>query len=268
MDSASKLTVETPEQIGIDFELAGLGSRLLAALIDFLCMLLFLAIAIFIALSTIEGGSGSWKRVAENATSQEPWTQGLSVAATILLLLSVFVVQWGYYIICEMVTGGASPGKRALGLRVIRDNGLPVGFVQSMVRNLVRVVDFLPWAYGVGLVATFASARSQRLGDLAAGTLVIKLGSHPLAQLVPPPGPPPGAPPGSNVLLPEERELVRRFFARSGKMLPEARRALASQIAAPLAQRLGKKIVREDALDDESWLFSLVRRENNEAPPR
>jgi uncharacterized RDD family membrane protein YckC len=264
LDSASKLTVETPEQIGIDFELAGLGSRLLAALIDFLCMSVFIAVAIGLALGAAGGEADSWRRVAENATGQEPWTRGLGVAATILVLLAIFVVQWGYYIICEMTMDGASPGKRALGLRVIRDNGLPVGFVQSMVRNLVRVVDFLPWAYGVGLVATFASGRSQRLGDLAAGTLVIKLGSHPLAQLEPPPGPPPG----SDVLRPEERELVHRFFARSGKMLPEARRALASEIAAPLAQRRGLKLPREDTLDDESWLFSLARRENNEDPPR
>ena len=254
MDSASKLTVETPEQIGIDFELAGLGSRLLAALIDLLCMLLFLIAAIVIALSGMSGRSDNLKKIAENASTQEPWIRGLDAAATIVLLLSVFVVIWGYYIICEMVTGGASPGKRALGLRVIRDNGLPIGFTQSMLRNLVRIVDFLPWGYGVGLVAVFASRRSQRLGDMAAGTLVVKLaaaGSAPL-QAMPPVLP---APPGASLLLPVERDLILRFIARSGSLLPDARRALANQIAAPLGQRLG----RPDSLDDEAWLISLLR---------
>ena len=266
MDSASKLTVETPEQIGIEFELAGLGSRFLAALIDFLCMLVFLVAAMILAFSGMEGAGDSWKRIGENASRQQAWTEGLSAAATILLLLSVFVVQWGYYIICEMVTAGASPGKRALGLRVIRDNGLPIGFVQSMLRNLVRIVDFLPWGYGVGLVAVFASRRSQRLGDLAAGTLVVKVAADAAAPLGPMPveasaaaAPVPGESDGDGAgpaLLPEERELVLKFIARSGTLLPEARVTLGRQIAASLEQRLG----RDDTLDDEAWLRSLVRR--------
>jgi uncharacterized RDD family membrane protein YckC len=270
LDSASKLTVETPEQIGIDFELAGLGSRLLAALIDMLCMLLFLIIAMAIALSGRAGEDESWKRVAENASSHEPWTRGLSVAATILVMLSVFVVAWGYYIICEMVTGGSSPGKRALGLRVIRDNGLPIGFTQSMLRNLVRIVDFLPWGYGVGLIAVFASRRSQRLGDMVAGTLVVRVAGgqlDPRAVMPLPLAPPPGspyAPASPGPLLPVERDLVLRFIARSGSMLPEARAALARQIAAPLAQRLGRTGALPD--DDEAWLMSLLRPPPREPP--
>ncbi len=274
MDSASKLTVETPEQIGLEFELAGLGSRLLAALIDFLCMLAFLIAALAIAFGAIESGQESWKQVAENASQQAPWTQGLGVAATILVFLSIFLVQWGYYIICEMVTGGASPGKRALGLRVIRDNGLPIGFVASLLRNLVRFVDFLPWGYGVGLVAVFASARGQRLGDLAAGTLVVKVAApagtlalappDPLPVTLPAPRPvrppalpaPAWTPAGAPGLTPDERDLVLRFLARSGSLLPEARLALARQIAAPLGARLGRS---GGTLDDEAWLAALLR---------
>jgi uncharacterized RDD family membrane protein YckC len=256
LDSASKLTVETPEQIGIDFELAGLGSRLLAALIDLLCMLLFLFVAVAISVSGM-GEPDSWKKIGENAASHRPWTQGLSAAATILLLLSVFVVQWGYYIICEMTMGGASPGKRSLGLRVIRDNGLPIGFSQSMLRNLVRIVDFLPWGYGVGLVAVFASRRSQRLGDLAAGTLVVKMASERVQPLgvMPVPASAPASPSANAALLPEEHDLVMRFIARRGHLLPEARQTLAGQIAEPIARRIG----RPPGLDDEAWLDSLVR---------
>jgi hypothetical protein len=163
------------------------------------------------------------------------------------------VVLWGYYIICEMVTGGTSPGKRALGLRVIRDNGLPIGFSQSLLRNLVRIVDFLPWCYGVGLVAVFVSRRSQRLGDLAAGTLVVRVAAEGRGPLGPMPGAP-AAPARSPSLSPAERDLVTRFLARSNDLLPGARRALARQIAAPLRQRLGQA----DATDDEAWLRALV----------
>jgi uncharacterized RDD family membrane protein YckC len=256
VDAPSKLTVETPEQIGIEFEIAGLGSRFLAALIDLLCMLLFLIIAMVIAFSAISrhgNQSDSFKRLTDNAAHSEPWTRGLGAAATILILLSIFVVLFGYYIICEMVTAGASPGKRALGLRVIRDNGLPVGFTQSLLRNLVRIVDFLPWAYGVGLVAVFISRRSQRLGDLAAGTLVVRVAAEgPLGVM-------PGAPvaaPGTHPLSPAERDLVARFLGRADRLMPEARRALARRIAAPLRHRLGESGVAQE--DDEAWLRALL----------
>jgi uncharacterized RDD family membrane protein YckC len=263
VDAPSKLTVETPEQIGIDYEIAGLGSRFLAALIDLLCMLLFLVAALVIAFSAIARQSDradSFKKLTDNAAHSQPWTHGLGAAATILILLSVFVVLFGYYIICEMVTGGASPGKRALGLRVIRDNGLPIAFTPSLLRNLVRIVDFLPWGYGVGLVAVFASRRSQRLGDLAAGTLVVRLAAEGRAPLPAMPGAPAAAsPPGSHPLTPAERDLVARFLGRADTLVPDARRALAGRIAAPLRERLGAP----PGTDDEAWLRSLLA-----GPPR
>jgi uncharacterized RDD family membrane protein YckC len=270
LDATSKLTVETPEQIGIEFELAGLGSRLLAALIDLFCMLAFLVVALLVGFAAIETSNDTWQRLGDNAAKNDPLIAGLGAAATVVVLLSVFVVQWGYYIICEMTTGGASPGKRAMGLRVIRDNGLPLGFSQSLLRNLVRAVDFLPWGYGIGLVAVFTSRRGQRLGDLAAGTLVVKVAGEAEDRLraMPALGPPPlpgvpapsaregnGAGDGAIRLLPEERDLVLRFAARSLTLAPEARRELARRIAAPLAQRLG---LRERA-DDEAWLLALAR---------
>jgi uncharacterized RDD family membrane protein YckC len=256
LDAPGKLTVETPEQIGIEFEIAGLGSRLLAALIDLACMLVFLIVAMALALGSIgrhdEHGE-SLKRVADNAARSQPWIQGLSAAATILLLLSVFVVLWGYYIICEMVTSGASPGKRALGLRVIRDNGLPIGFTHSLLRNLVRIVDFLPWAYCVGLVAVFVSRRSQRLGDMAAGTLVVRHAAEGRGPLGAMPGAPAPAAPDRAVLTPAERDLVERFNARSGALLPQARLDLARQIATPLRARFPQW----SALDDQAFLIAL-----------
>src|SRR5439155_3813488 len=109
----------------------------------------------------------------------------------------------------------------------------------SLLRNLVRILDFLPWGYGVGLVAVFVSRRSQRLGDLAAGTLVVRLAAEGRAPLPAMPGAPAAAgPPGTHPLSPAERDLVARFLGRADSLVPEARASLARQIAAPLRQRL------------------------------
>ena len=86
----------------------------------------------------------------------------------------VFALFWGYYIAFEVTTSGQTFGKLALGLRVIKEGGYPIGFADSAIRNLVRIVDFLPFFYGVGLICMLISKKWQRLGDLAAGTLVIK----------------------------------------------------------------------------------------------
>ncbi|HEY0712772.1 MAG TPA: RDD family protein [Polyangia bacterium] len=259
MDATGKLTLETPEQIGIEFELAGVGSRLLAALLDLLYMLVFLIAAVVVVIAGFARDDEQMsRRLSENLARSEAPTTGMSVTATILLLLSVFVVTWGYYIIAEMVTKGSSPGKRALGLRVIRDNGLPIGFSQSLLRNLVRLVDFLPWAYGIGLVAVFVSSRSQRLGDLVAGTLVVRVDktksgeAHARAPRH-----------GGNLLTADERQLDERYPARSETLLPSARQQLAGAIATPLRARLQRRPgtpspLLAPAIDDDAWLHRLV----------
>ncbi|MEK7327557.1 MAG: RDD family protein, partial [Chloroflexota bacterium] len=84
-----------------------------------------------------------------------------------------FAFFWGYYILFEMLWNGQSPGKRWVGLRVIRTDGTPITLTESIIRNLVRLVDFLPAYYGVGVVTMFINEQSRRLGDLAAGTLVV-----------------------------------------------------------------------------------------------
>src|SRR4029079_4673215 len=88
--------------------------------------------------------------------------------------LLAFAILWGYYIAFELLWNGQSPGKRAIGLRVVREGGRPITFVGSAVRNLIRIVDFLPALYGIGVVVMFVDRRSRRLGDLAGGTLVVK----------------------------------------------------------------------------------------------
>ncbi len=89
-----------------------------------------------------------------------------------LSLIAAFLLDWLYPVTFEVLTG-TTPGKRSLGLMVVHDDGTPVGLPASLIRNLLRVVDFLPVCYGVGLVSTLADRDFRRLGDLAAGTLVV-----------------------------------------------------------------------------------------------
>lgn len=263
MDATGKLTLETPEQIGIEFELGGIGSRFLAALLDLLCMLVFLVAAVIFALAGIEGRDKVLKQMGQNAARSEALTNGLSATTAILLLLSVFLVQWGYYIVAELLMKGASPGKRAMGLRVIRDNGMPIGFSQSLLRNLVRLVDFLPWGYGIGLVAMFVSPRAQRLGDLVASTLVVRVDKAP-RPLVVSSAMAAAAPSAPRLLSVEERHLVEQFFQRSTTLLPAARANLLTAIATPLRERLAARndvaaVVGAIAHEpDEAWLRLLL----------
>ena len=291
VDASGKLTIETPEQIGIEFEVAGLGSRFLAALVDLLCMMVFLVAAVAVALAAMNGGE-PLKQIGRNAAQDEPWTKGLGATATILLMLSVFLVQWGYYIICEMLMKGSSPGKSLMGLRVIRDNGLPLGFSQSLLRNLVRAVDFLPWGYGVGLVVVFASARSQRLGDMAAGTLVTRLDPLPAAPAASATAPAPATTnwpqvaaltePAPPLLSEAEQVLLLQFVDRRSTLLRKARADLARAIAVPLRARLGAAdpvpaaVVSalpgsdSEVTPDEAWLaalFQIVNAPNRPRPP-
>jgi len=137
---------ETPEGIELGLHLAGPVPRALALALDILIRIgLYLVLLPLLALGEVGLG---------------------------LTLLAVFLLEWFYPVFFEL-RGGATPGKRALGLSVVRDDGTPVGLSASMIRNLLRVVDFLPIFYGFGLLSTLIDPDFRRLGDLAAGTLVI-----------------------------------------------------------------------------------------------
>lgn len=145
--------VRTPEAVVLSYSLAGIGSRFLAALIDFIIMVVLLFAVLLGALGLSLLGTN---------------------AAIIFFATASFVVVWGYYIFFEALWSGQTPGKRNLGIRVIKTSGLPIGFLESVVRNLVRVVDFLPSFYGLGVIVMFAGPRPRRLGDYAAGTVVVR----------------------------------------------------------------------------------------------
>ncbi|MEP7104403.1 MAG: RDD family protein [Chloroflexota bacterium] len=160
------LVVTTPERVTFDYQLAGPGSRFLAQLVDLPLQVIALLLAVLVGL-----GLGAL-------------THSQAVA-TVSGIVFGFLAIWGYYPVIETAWGGQTLGKHIFGLRVVGDRGEPISFVQALVRNLVRLVDFLPFLYGIGLVVLFLNGRGKRLGDLAAGTVVVReKGGVSLARLV------------------------------------------------------------------------------------
>ncbi|MEA2645076.1 MAG: hypothetical protein QOE92_159 [Chloroflexota bacterium] len=152
--SVDGLVVATPERVTFHYQVAGLGSRFIAQLIDvaiILVLLIILTLAAFGIASATGDGNG----------------------AALVWVLATFVLFFGYYPLFEGIWSGQTPGKRLLRLRVIGDRGEPVTIAQVGIRNLVRIVDFMPVFYGVGVVCVFIQG-GKRLGDFAAGTVVAR----------------------------------------------------------------------------------------------
>ncbi len=230
-------TIDTPENIEFAYDIAGIGSRFVAALIDSF-LIVIAEIIVFLVAGLVEAQLG----VFTNSNASE------SVIAALASLLA-FVILWGYYIVFEMVWNGQSIGKRVIALRVVRDGGRPITFVSSAIRNLIRIVDFLPSFYGVGVITMFVDPRARRLGDLAAGTLVVKeRRAVSLESLTSEINVMPAMRPGDstqpslpNIELLNDRdyELVQEFLARRGELGREARARLGSQLASGVQARLG-----------------------------
>ena len=157
-------TVITPANIEVEYRLANAGSRLAAFVVDFLLQML---VILSIAAVALFGFAGLRFETLREANGP----------ALAFVIIAAFVIQFGYFIVCELIMNGQSIGKRIFKLRVIRDNGLPVGFSQSLVRNLIRpAVDMLY----IGLFVILFSKHHKRLGDFAAGTVVIS--EHPFPE--------------------------------------------------------------------------------------
>jgi uncharacterized membrane protein SpoIIM required for sporulation/uncharacterized RDD family membrane protein YckC len=157
-----RISIVTPDHIELDFELAGIGSRFLALLIDGLVIFVTVIVLILVAAAAGLGGMAAARTAAAGT-----W----AVAIAVFLY---FVLMWGYFLLFEALRNGQTPGKKWIGIRVVRDDGLPVSWRESALRNLVRAADILPPPACLvgGLMITF-SKHGQRLGDLLAGTIVV-----------------------------------------------------------------------------------------------
>ena len=159
-----QLSIETPEQVSIRFPLAGMGSRFLAILIDSLLQgaVYFALVLLFVIVLSAAPKSAA----GVLSRNGEKWL----LAGFILVN---FVMYWGYFTLFEAFWNGQTPGKRLFRIRVIQTSGRQISFFEAMIRNLLRLVDILPSFYLVGVIAMACNRRHQRLGDLAAGTLVV-----------------------------------------------------------------------------------------------
>jgi uncharacterized RDD family membrane protein YckC len=161
---ADQLTIDTPEQVSIRFPIAGIGSRFLAIFADTLLQIiaytvLFLVFVLIVS-SAPKNGSG------ELSHTGEKWL----IAGLIVIH---FVMYWGYFTLFEAWWNGQTPGKKIFKLRVIQDSGRQITFFESMTRNLIRIVDLIPSIYLVGVICMACNRQHKRLGDLAAGTIVV-----------------------------------------------------------------------------------------------
>jgi uncharacterized RDD family membrane protein YckC len=226
MQYEERTRIATPEGVELELVLAGLGSRFIAELID--GALILLMVGAVIAVAAIAGGTGGFIL--------------FSIAVGGALLISV-----AYHVAFEVLAGGRTPGKRWNGLRVVMEGGEPVGLRASSVRNLVRLIEGPPLWYAPAIVSILATRRNQRLGDLAANTLVVR---EPLAKpsrrkrRAPAPAPHPLSPAlrladwDVSAITQEELAAVRTFLARRDGFTPAARDGLARE----LASRLGPKV--------------------------
>lgn len=248
LEPPPEVSVETPERIAFSFEIAGIGSRGLAAIVDGLVLFLLLTFLSGALLMLLRGPLGAASR-AWGAT---------------LLGLAIYAVVWGYFVYFETRWHGQTPGKRLLGLRVVQDSGVGIGFLEAAIRNVLRVVDFMPAFFSVGLLCMFFNRRAKRLGDFAAGTIVIKEKQYHLrhftanddtivqrrkgrvdrrAELA--------------ALSPHETELLALFLDRRKAFAPEVRTRLARALTAPFLRAAGvpEEEIAGLALEDfESWV--------------
>lgn len=165
-----QVDIETPEQVVVSYTIAGVGARAAAALIDY-AIIWALIIAFWVLLIMLANAIAPGPdRTAETTAAQSSGAWAVS-----LVILISFAIQWGYYVLFEALWDGQTPGKRWLGIRVVQDGGYSVSFAASAVRNIARVVDMQPvFFYSVGIVSAAISKSGKRLGDMMAGTIVVR----------------------------------------------------------------------------------------------
>lgn len=196
--------VATPEGVEITLRVAGPVPRALAYSLD-----LLLRGAVMFALMIAVSALGNF--------------------GSAIILLTAFLLEWLYPVLFEVLSAGATPGKRAMGLIVLNDDGTPVRWPASLTRNLLRAIDFLPFLYFVGFVTMVANRDFKRLGDLAANTLVVYRDEKSAAASIPETGP---IAPSIPLTLAEQRTLLD-FSERSNRLTAE-RAAELAEIVAPL----------------------------------
>src|ERR1022692_814053 len=241
--SADHLNIDTPELVSIEMPLAGIGSRFIALLVDYLIWFAGLLVVVVVS-SFIIPAIHAFNRISEQ------WAEAL-------VIFAFFLLNWGYFTLFEAFWNGRTPGKRVARIRVIERSGRAIGLFESMARNLIRYVDQIPFFYAVGVITMFSTRQHQRLGDLAAGTPVVRdreqetplwgeseiriftPASTPNHSLPEPPAPLSLPATGIAKLSSADLEVLEGFFARRLDLPLATRAALAQRIAAAIQAKSG-----------------------------
>lgn len=260
-----QLSIATPELVAIEFPLAGLGSRFVAVLLDYLlqaAVVIILTIVFLVLLSGLSRGGGGAASSSSGSLSTK-WTIAIVIAIP-------FLLEWAYFALFEAFWHGQTPGKRIMKIRVIQQTGRPVSLFESLARNLVRIIDMLPTAYAIGVICMFITKRQQRLGDLIAGTLVVH--ERPLEAPLESIGssrtftsgvfqPTVAAPPPRVSQLPTDAvarltiadlQTLEHYLARRLDVPMETRAMLAARISQNIAQKMNYAI--PDGMHQEAFL--------------
>ena len=263
-----ELNIDTPELVDIQMPLAGIGSRFIAIMVDSLIWFAgFLVLVVLLVLFPLN--------IAAFSEKSAEWTFAI-------ILFLIFLLNWGYFTLFEAFWNGRTPGKRVARIRVIQRSGRSIGLLESMARNLVRYVDQFPFFYAVGVITIFCTRQHQRLGDLAAGTLVVRdrVEETPLwgesgartftAQIFAPSTPAPE--PHNAYSLPAtgiarlsstDLEVLEGFFARRLDLSLPTRQALAERIAAAIRAKSG--LEPPEGASVETFLEATARQLRDQA---
>ncbi len=275
MDFTDTYVTTTAEGVPLETTLAGLGSRAIAVVIDTviqgIAILLLLAVVGAIVATTSQ--SSPLSSQVNTSSPTPPSTAGLIALAIVIVVL--FLIPIGYFIAFETWNAGRTPGKQIMGIRAVRLEG-NMGFMRSVIRNLFRLIDEMPFFYLIGIISVLATKKNQRLGDLVAGTVVVRYrtgadqkptalpyspgpAAYPAAPYSPgpaayPPGPaaypyaaigqirPEAATWDTSAITTSEIFAVEQFLQRRASLQPEARGNLATSLATGLSSKLGGNV--------------------------
>ncbi len=251
MYSGDRVSVDTPEQIALEFSLAGIGSRFLALALDTLLQVVLYVLVILLAVGI---------------ASLDKWLPAVPGRwAPALAILFLFCIYWGYFAVFEIFWHGQTPGKRAVGIRVVKDSGRPITAIEGIGRNLMRVVDGILF-YAVGVITMLISRENRRLGDYVAGTIVVydKKSAH-IKPEWSTEKPPETLDPSqaSAGLSDDDLIIVETFLHRRWELDPGVRASTAIRISDRLQQKTG--LVRDPSQTDEEFLESVARRMRDQA---
>ena len=247
--AADKLTIETPEQTALEFQVAGIGSRFLALALDVLIQAL---------VGLIVGIGGSFAIAGISVVAPKAGMWGFAI-----FVVFYFLLYFGYYAFFEIIWIGQTPGKRKVGIRVIKDSGRPLTPAESIGRNLMRIVDWLPFFYAIGMASAFLTKGNKRLGDLVVGSIVVRETSlsdlkpvSPMSSYATSPLPSTVGSLGAHHLSAEENALIESFLSRRSALDLGVRFHMAEEILRSIRPKL--TLPADNSLSTEKILEALA----------